>query len=232
MNVAISLRQTSTVIILYSIKILLTSHLDWYDNEHAPVRLTVPGFINGVRYKATDSTAPSWLATYDLTSPSVASSEPYKALAAKASDRERDLISRLATLNRRIYKSYSIRVDPHIAQDALPGKFIIIVEVLVQPELEEEFNRWYEEEHIPLLSKVTGWHRTRRYKLISSIELADGTSDDPVPNYLTIHEWTNTPELKLLKAATTTPWSTKMLKEVSKVISRQFTTYSIFQKPE
>ena len=75
--------------------------------------------MNTIRYKATDSTTPSWLATYDLTSPSVASSEPYKALAAKASDRERDFISRLATLNHRIYESYSIKVNPHIAQDAL-----------------------------------------------------------------------------------------------------------------
>ena len=190
--------------------------------------------MNGVRYKATDSTIPSWLATYDLTSPSVASSEPYKALAAKASDRERDLVSKLATLNRRIYEPYSIKVDPHVAQDALPGKFILVAEILVQPELEEEFNRWYEEEHIPLLSKVPGWHRTRRYKLISSVELAKGASDDPVPNYLAIHEWSNgaymdTPELK---AAATTPWSTKILGEASKVIFRHFAIYSIIQKPE
>ena len=38
---------------------------------------------------------------------------------------------------------------------------LIIVRIDIEPEMEEEFNRWYDEEHIPALLKVPGvvWAR-------------------------------------------------------------------------
>lgn len=35
---------------------------DWYDNEHAPAWLTVPGINAGVQYRASDGRKPTWLA--------------------------------------------------------------------------------------------------------------------------------------------------------------------------
>jgi hypothetical protein len=50
----------------------------------------------------------------------------------------------------------------------------------VDPEMEEEFNRWYEEEHIPLLLKVPGVLSARRY-------IFPGES----PKYITVYEHEN-----------------------------------------
>jgi hypothetical protein len=38
---------------------------DWYDNEHGPARLTVPGISAGHRFRALDDQAPRWLAYYE-----------------------------------------------------------------------------------------------------------------------------------------------------------------------
>ena len=42
---------------------------DWYDHEHGPARLTVPGFRTAMRYRALDGERPSWLALYELDGP-------------------------------------------------------------------------------------------------------------------------------------------------------------------
>ena len=201
--------------------------LDWYDNEHAPLRLTVPGFTNATRYRATDAETPTWLAIYEMTSTSVAYSEPYKALASTGSEREKNLMPRLALLNRRVYELLTVKTRPGLSTSDLPGKHLFVVTSLVQPELEEDFNNWYEQEHIPELSKVPGWQRTRRYKLDSSIELARGpatTPENPVHNYLTLHESDSDSCITSPESVATlvTPWSTKVLQEVKAFSGRPF----------
>ena len=206
---------------------------DWYDNEHAPLRLTVEGFHNALRYKATDGQAPSWLALYDLASPSTAKSEPYKALAAKASAREKALIPRLGTLDRRIYELISSRSKTGLSEDSLPGKYVLVVCMLISPGLDEEFNKWYEEEHIGEVSKTPSWQRCRRYKLVDQVELT-GKSDPAkkIHNYLTIHEfdhagYNQTPEFI---AAISTPWSRKIFERVEDRYLRNFGLHKVIQQ--
>jgi hypothetical protein len=42
---------------------------DWYDHEHGPARLKVPGFGGAYRYLALDDQKPPWLALYELDGP-------------------------------------------------------------------------------------------------------------------------------------------------------------------
>jgi cyclophilin family peptidyl-prolyl cis-trans isomerase len=42
------------------------------------------------------------------------------------------------------------------------GRILLIVQTDIEPEMEEEFNRWYEEEHIPRLLNVPGVIMARR----------------------------------------------------------------------
>ena len=49
----------------------------WYDEEHFPERMAVPGFQNGRRFIALEG-VPKYLATYDLESPEVLGSEAYR----------------------------------------------------------------------------------------------------------------------------------------------------------
>ena len=37
----------------------------WYDQEHVPDRLVVPGFLNGKRYAAAEADGPRYLALYE-----------------------------------------------------------------------------------------------------------------------------------------------------------------------
>ena len=49
----------------------------WYDTEHIPERLAVPGFETGLRFVNVSGAAPRYLAIYDLASPEVLRSEAY-----------------------------------------------------------------------------------------------------------------------------------------------------------
>ena len=50
-----------------------------------------------------------------------------------------------------------------------------------QPEVEEKFNKWYDETHIPLLFKFKGMKRVTRYKVSEKTE--------GFPTYLAIYEF-------------------------------------------
>src|ERR1035437_6712155 len=67
---------------------------DWYDHEHGPARLKVPGIRSAYRYRALDDLKPPWLVLYDLDSQEVIDSAEYKALGAQASDREKSVAAR------------------------------------------------------------------------------------------------------------------------------------------
>lgn len=209
---------------------------DWYDNQHAPARLTVPGISSAARYKTTDGKAPSWLALYDAMNTDVLQSDAYKALSAHASSQEKSIISRLATLNRRIYSRFATFQGPAISATALPSKFVLVVGVEPAPEKEEEVNRWYEEEHLGLMSKVPGFIRARRYKLVSHLELAGQANASPtqvVPfPYVTLYDWENgayTVDIAF-QAAISTPWSAKVLAELPSSEFRLFALHEGFSK--
>ena len=92
---------------------------DWYDHEHGPRRVKVPGFRGGYRYGALDEAKPPWLVLYDLDSPDVLDSPEYQALGATASERDKTVGAGLATLDRRIYTQLSS--DGTAPDDARPG---------------------------------------------------------------------------------------------------------------
>ncbi|CAA7270023.1 unnamed protein product [Cyclocybe aegerita] len=145
---------------------------DWYDNEHAPLRLTVPGISNAVRYKAADDKAPSWVAMYDTLYPSIMDGAAYKALASTASDRERALIPRLAMLNRRVYLHISTQVSFSSIMNTTPAKYLGVVTLSVPPDLCEEFDEWYERE------------------FVSGVELGKPQKESTAKhNYLALHDW-------------------------------------------
>ncbi len=52
----------------------------WYDTEHIPERVAVPGFQTGIRFVCIDG-APKYLAMYDLAKPEVLDSPEYASVA-------------------------------------------------------------------------------------------------------------------------------------------------------
>ena len=76
-----------------------------------------------------------------------------------------------------------------------------------------DFDRWYDEEHVPLMSKAPGWVRTRCFVFAEVLVLGaaeEGGSLRPAGGphrFLTLHEWECTEALATeeYKAAITTP---------------------------
>jgi len=181
---------------------------DWYDNEHVPNRLAVPGFGTVARYRAADSRSPDWLATYEI-APGTLDTPAYEALWERQSDREKRIMARLAALDRYVYSPV---YDSGYVNGAVPGPAPVVMPVPMSmpPEHVADMEAWYTEEHIPMLLEVPGWRRARRYVLSS------GTG----PTYLSLHEIDSHAafETPQYKAAISTPWRNRI---VSVAIGRE-----------
>ena len=178
---------------------------DWYDHEHGPARLAVPGFGRACRYRALDGEKPSWLALYELDRPDVIDSPEYKALGANASDRDRAVGARLATLDRRVYEQIS---EDGTAAGG-PAPVILAVAISVPEGSEDDLAAWYTEEHIPMLLRVPGWRRIRRFRLTRTLD----KPGPGVPDFLSVHELAGPEVLEDpgYRAAVSTPWRDRVV---------------------
>lgn len=79
----------------------------WYDTEHVPERVAVPGFETGLRFVCIDG-APKYLAMYDLANAAVLDTEAYLSV---AGDRSSPWTKRV-TSRVRIYRSVGDQVYP------------------------------------------------------------------------------------------------------------------------
>lgn len=90
---------------------------------------------------------------------------------------------------------------------------------------EEELEKWYNEEHVPLLQKVPGWRRTRRF-VTSYLDLESGHRKEK--EFLALHEYA--PQNGLggpeFVAATTTKWCDKIYANV--VRERKRRVYNLY----
>ena len=140
-----------------------------------PARLTVPGVSSALRFQSTEGK--EWLAYYDLDSADVLKSKEYAVLKEKASDNERQLIPHIK-MDQRVYKTiYTVG-----KQSATPPKTLLVVEMTPYETHVKEFNHWYNTFHLPQVSDIDGWTRSRRFELIEPL-------DAGVCRYLTLHEF-------------------------------------------
>src|ERR1700755_70000 len=133
---------------------------DWYDLEHVPERQRVPGFGACDRWIGASNPKQA-VATYELDSLDVLQSAPYKAIA----------YDNLSVWSKRVGKIAQrlLRVD---GAQTLPGELVapagcggLLVNAMnVDPAHEDEFNEWYDNEHIPSLAAVPGTLCARRFR--------------------------------------------------------------------
>jgi hypothetical protein len=95
---------------------------------------------------------------------------------------------------------------------------LLVVYMTPSPESDEQFNKWYDEEHIPMLSVVPGWLSAKRFVLCASNYLSTGTMAEArrAPKYLAVHELESTQVFEKLeyRAATSTPWRTEVMESL------------------
>lgn len=143
----------------------------WYDGEHMAQASAIPGYgTNHRRYRAeeyegrywTYRTHPEFTAVYalDRDGDRAASidSDEYRAWSGDF----------LARWQERTRDEVSIMCDQVFGTDgALPYERVLISQMNVAPEHEDEFNRWYDEEHIPQAGQIPGFGTDhRRFRAI------------------------------------------------------------------
>ncbi|KAJ3967846.1 hypothetical protein EV361DRAFT_1006040, partial [Lentinula raphanica] len=220
---------------------------DWYDNEHAPLRLTVPGFLTAARYKALDAPPkpfPKWLALYDMSSKDIMQSQSYQDLRFKASNNEKEVVGNLEVLNRRVYElidsSESEENTPN-GGDKEAAKFIYVVHM----EVEDHFIQWYTSTRIPRLAVVPGYMRSRVFRLAEQpVELAGKASSNKSRttkaqspfSLLAIHEWNvegaeviDLPEFKMCMTDAES-WKMEGEEAIAVMEDRLFGLYKVFHK--
>ncbi|KAF2469480.1 alpha/beta-hydrolase [Lindgomyces ingoldianus] len=210
---------------------------DWYNNEHGPGRLRLSFCQNGFRYRANDilahspasETRPEWMAIYDIEDMDWLTKDVYTKLRLPPvqSQRERDTMKQIK-VDRRFYdfveevrgEGFKRMED---MENCAEGNVMVAVFLSLHPgdDKEKELARWYKEEHIPLLMKVPGWRRTRRF-VTSNLE------PEREKEFLALHEYAPVNGLggPEFVAATSTKWNDEIYRSV--VGEKRRRTYDLY----
>ena len=133
---------------------------DWYDTEHLPERQRVPGFLVCERWIRVSDRKVS-VATYDLETVGVLKTPAYLAIGGEnLSPWSRRVTGKVERLMR-------FEGDQILPGDQLPpghAGSLLLNAMNIAPELEAEFNEWYDKEHIPALAAVPGVLCARRFR--------------------------------------------------------------------
>ena len=133
---------------------------DWYDTEHLPERVRVPGFLVCQRWIGTQDRKIS-VATYDLDGVAVLTSPAYQAIGGQ------NLSPWSKRVTAQVERLLRFEGDQILPGDQLPpdkAEGLLLNAMNIAPELEAEFNEWYDKEHIPALSAVPGVLCARRFR--------------------------------------------------------------------
>ena len=144
-----------------------------YDKEHVPNLAAVPGVRRAGRYRQPSPTEPRYLAAYELDSAAaVLDSAAWKA-AGEAGRWPGEIRPHTMNRHRAVYEWVG-------GAAALTGKtpYVFWVMMDIEPHREALFNELYDAEHLPLLSKLSGYVNAVRYRTATAGE----------PRYLCVYE--------------------------------------------
>lgn len=170
---------------------------DWYDLEHVPERQRVPGFGLCERWISVSNPKQA-VASYDLESPAVLSSDAYKAIAGANLSVWSKRVGPMCTRLLRFDGEQTLPGDA----DSPPGAGGLLVNAMnVAPDHDAEFNEWYDNEHIPALAAVPGVLSARRFKDPNGTHRYLALYHVKSPEVTTGADW---------KTAAATPWTERL----------------------
>lgn len=132
----------------------------WYETDHIPARMALPGFAGARRFRAL-SGEPEYLAIYELDSLAALETDGYQELKRTPSRLTGEMLAKVSGFTR--FTCEQLSDDG----DGGEGAFLSAVAFAVPEDQTAEFDTWYETEHVPLLLEASDWLRVRRYRVIS-----------------------------------------------------------------
>ena len=185
---------------------------DWYDTEHVPERLHVPGFINAQRWVGADDPMIS-IATYDLESPDVLKTPAYTSIAgANLSPWSRRVIGMVE----RICRFEAEQLSPGRQAAPADAAGMMMFAMNVAPGAEGDFNAWYDDEHVPRLAAVPGCLTARRFKASGGTHKYIAIYHLESPDVCSSQAW---------REAADTPWTQRIRPQTSdrlRVVLRRY----------
>ncbi|KAI4628102.1 hypothetical protein J4E80_002239 [Alternaria sp. BMP 0032] len=184
---------------------------DWYENQQIP--MASKSFNPEPQYHHLNPTFQQ--VTYEFPDLAYRESEDFQNIAGK-NPPSQELINT-------VYKNsaFAIRFYEEIqavkGTTSSPTKFVI--SAALQPpkdaSSDADFDAWYREEHLPVLSRAPGFVRSRRFKLAAASTLEDfqfGDAMETAPRYLALHEFSGEVlPWKELEASGQTEWAKKVM---------------------
>lgn len=180
---------------------------DWYDHEHIPERLRVPGFLNAERWIGSADPKVS-VALYDLDNVGVLQSPAYLAVGGANGT---PWTKRVTGRTKMIIRLEGEQLLPGDALAPAGAAALLLIAMNVAPEQEHEFNEWYNTEHLPQLGTVPGVLAARRYRGAVGLQ-PTGLSRGATQRYAAIYHFANpdVPNSAAWKNAANTPWTERM----------------------
>jgi len=198
----------------------------WYDEVHIRDILKTGAIKTGIRWKAVNPNEEQpYLTIYPLDRIDALKSEAVKGIPVHSDilPGPSNYIWDFVAYDARIYKH--IQTYEPEGTKAGPANLLIAVGLTPAPGTDDDFDAFYREEHIKIVSKAAGYRRTRRYKLELDLpqpppEISSPPTPKPQnpPVYLALHEFDGEtlPQEELAKA-NETEWAKKIAKGLVKV---------------
>jgi hypothetical protein len=145
----------------------------WYDEEHIPLRMRIPGFASAQRYRQTGAGNDNYLALYELESLAAFSTPEFKAVKAQASDTTNWMLANVKGFTRYLGDKIGDQIGDQIGDrigiaggsgdDALDMPVLHGVLLNVPPPLLLNYDEWHEREHVPSLLRSIHGIAVRRF---------------------------------------------------------------------
>jgi hypothetical protein len=170
---------------------------DWYNLEHLKQVVALPGFVRARRYSVDDAPL-KYLAWYETVDESVEPGADFQRIVNDPTPWSRRM--------RTLYGEHRERMNFRLMRDVgrapeTDTPWLYIVHTDIPDHIIDEYNEWYDNEHLPRLVTVPGVVRARRYTAVAGN-----------PRYLTAYELTDPNAFESPEGlqARKTPWTAKM----------------------
>jgi hypothetical protein len=173
----------------------------WYNEEHVPNLLKVPGYVGATRYVAIEG-SPKYMNFYQIESlDAFRSPERQQAVNTPWSDKVRPHLKSQLAIYEQIFPDEGVLQGASWGPGTVYPGGLLVNRMDVSSEGEQDFNDWYNQEHLNALSQVEGNIASRRFRAL------EGS-----PRYMAIYELTE-PAVQASAAwakAVDTPWTARV----------------------
>jgi len=162
----------------------------WYDEEHLADMAAVPGILGGRRFARVETgfsspTEFGFLTLYQLADLEALTRPEFQALVDDPSPWTRRVAFDLG-LSRTVYE----RIGPFTAGDATQpvGSALLHVMMAAEPSVVDDFNSWYDEEHVPAILGAPGVLSARRFAAVPDDSGYNGENPEADHTFLAVYE--------------------------------------------